>query len=240
MISLQNTPNCIGVNITGDMYDFRTLIESLQELVGAEGEHIGYAQVRIRFLRFCEEVESTMKDERKTVFMASGLKEIEGHRNVMTAVQEKNVYFQLPVLWTEILFISFVLNDLIELSAKNAKHYWDLVPATARQFQGVVADHLEETIGENKFRLLKSSLTPNFIGYYQNYATHYIDYLTTELLKNEVENRPSYISILARRVAIKDNYYIKAKHKIEKAASLLKIAVSDVTIYDVDIDQTEW
>ncbi|WOV88100.1 hypothetical protein QWT69_02965 [Sporosarcina oncorhynchi] len=240
MISLENTPNYAGVNIIGDIYDFRTLLESIRELVGAEGEHIGYDQVRARFLRFCDEVESAMTDDGKTVLRANGLKEIEGHGNVMTAVQENNVYFQIPVLWTEMLFISFVLNDLIELSAKNNKHYWDLVPATARQFQGVVADHLEETIGENKFRLLKSSLTPNFIGYYQNYAAHYIDYLTTELLKNEIEQRPSYISILARRVAIKDNYYIKAKRKIERAASLQKIAIRDVTLYEIDIDQIEW
>ena len=240
MISLENTPNNVGVNIIGDIYDFRTLLDSFRKLVGAEGEHIGYDQVRARFLRFCNEVESVLKDEGQTVQRANGLKEIEGHGNVMTAVQENNVYFQIPVLWTELLFISFVLNDLIELSAKNNKHYWDLVPATARQFQGVVADHVEETIGENKFRLLKSSLTPNFIGYYQNYAAHYIDYLTTELLKNEIEQRPAYVSIIARRIAIKDNYYIQAKRKIERAASLQKIAVNDVTLFEIDINLIKW
>lgn len=240
MISLENTPNNVGVNIIGDIYDFRTLLDSFRKLVGAEGEHIGYDQVRARFLRFCNEVESALKDEGQTVQRANGLKEIEGHGNVMTAVQENNVYFQIPVLWTELLFISFVLNDLIELSAKNNKHYWDLVPATARQFQGVVADHVEETIGENKFRLLKSSLTPNFIGYYQNYAAHYIDYLTTELLKNEIEQRPAYVSIIARRIAIKDNYYIQAKRKIERAASLQKIAVNDVTLFEIDINLIKW
>lgn len=242
MIRVENTPNNTGVYMSGDFNDFTRLYESIQFIVGEDGKYVGYAQVRLRFLEFCNDITAALHDEQKVVFVDNGLREVNGSKRgaTLTAIQDKNVYFQIPVLWSELLFISFVTNDFIEMYAKNNKHYWDIIPATLRKFQGIVAEHMEETIGEHKFRLLKSSLTPKFIGYYQNYAVPYIDQLAIDYLQNDIEERPSAVSILARRIAIKDSNYIKVKNRIEKLAIQQKIAISEVELPTVDTNELIW
>ncbi|MBD7984539.1 hypothetical protein H9649_08105 [Sporosarcina sp. Sa2YVA2] len=240
MICLENTPKNTGVYISGDINDFTLLLASLQLIIGENGDYVGYEQVRIRFLEFCSGIAESLHDERKVVFVDNGLKEVHGQGMTLTAVQDKNVYHKIPVLWSELLFIGYVANDFIEMNAKNNKHYWDIVPATIRLFQGVIAEHLEKTIGEHKFRLLKSSLTPKFIGYYQNYMVQYIDQLALDYLKNEIEDRDDAVSILARRIAIKDSNYIKTKKGIEKLAKQYKISVDDVEVAVVDTQKLDW
>lgn len=240
MIRLKNTPNHAGVYLSGDLHDVERLCASIREIVGEDGEYKGYAQVRLRILQFCDTLTAAVKEEQEIILVSNGLKETHSRGTTLTAVQENNVYFQIPILWSELLFIGFLLNEFIELSAKNNKHYWDIIPATVRQFQGVIAEQLEKTIGENKFRLLKSSLTPTFIGYYQNYIVQYIDYLAVEFLKNQIDDRQAAVSILARRIAIKDNNYIQIKRRVEKEASRQISSISEVQLFEIDKETINW
>ncbi|MGN7388919.1 DUF6904 family protein [Sporosarcina sp. SAFN-015] len=141
---------------------------------------------------------------------------------------ENNSYFRIRVLWPELLFLGFVLNDFIELSAKNRRHFWDSTQARLRLFQSIIGECLENTVGESKFRLLKGLLTPNFIGYYQNFVTQYIDHLNIEFLKMDKAKRLAHVSIVAKRVANKDAKYIKIKSQIEKIAMQDGVSLSVV------------
>lgn len=245
MIYVENTPNNAGVYISGDLNDITRLCESIQSIVGEDGEFVGYEHIRLRFLEFCKGITKALHDEQKVVFLDNGIREVNGRGSgtsgtTLTSIHNQNVYYQIPVLWSDLLFITYVANDFIEMYAKNNKHYWDIIPASLRKFQGIIADHIEETIGEHKFRLLKSSLTPNFIGYYQNYAVQYIDQLALDYLKNEVEDRNAAVSILARRIAVKDGNYIKMKNKIEKLAIHQKIPINQVQLPTVDTQKMVW
>ncbi|WP_407081839.1 DUF6904 family protein, partial [Psychrobacillus antarcticus] len=56
MISMQNTPNRLGVTTTGDFQDFEELYEALHTIVGEEMEYIHYDAVRIRVLGVCYDI----------------------------------------------------------------------------------------------------------------------------------------------------------------------------------------
>lgn len=241
MISLENTPNYAGVQLTGNQKDFEGLYDAIHAIIGDEGEYFGYEEVRIRVLVFCDELRHAMNGERGVVFIPNGLQQAKMKGGIsITALQEKNAYYQFQTLWPELLFIGFVLNDFIELSAKHKTHFWDIIPATVRQFQAVIGECLEKTVGEKKFRLLKPSLTPTFIGYYQNYILQYIDHLNIELLKMSKEKRYSCISITAKRVANKDKNYISIKRKVENTAMIERVSPSEVILPDAYPDKIIW
>ncbi|MFC5604750.1 DUF6904 family protein [Sporosarcina koreensis] len=217
MIWLENTPNYAGAYLSGDRNDFVSLNEAIHLVVGEEGEYPGYELVRLRILNLCNELNQAAKGQKEVILVPNGLERMNRSRLSIDS-KENNMYFRIRILWPELLFLGFVLNDFIELSAKHRQHFWDTTPARIRLFQSVIGEWLENTVGESKFRLLKSSLTPSFIGYYQNFVTQYIDHLNIEFLKMDKEKRLANVSIAAKRVANKDAKYIKIKRQIEKLA----------------------
>ncbi|MDW0113008.1 DUF6904 family protein [Sporosarcina saromensis] len=240
MICMENTPNFAGVHLAGDRNDFECLSKAIHAIVGDEGEFLGYEQVRQRVLEFCEEIHFTLDGQRGIAFVPNGVDKLVEKGVPVTPVSRKNAYYHFKVLWPEMLFIGFVMNEFIELSAKHRKHFWDLNPAVIRQFQAVLACCLEKTIGDKKFRLLKSALTPTFIGYYQNYYPQYIDYLNVELLKMPKEKRLANISIVAKRIANKDKNYIDLKRKIETEALLEKTCPTEVLPFELCPKEIVW
>ncbi|MCM3744072.1 hypothetical protein M3193_07940 [Sporosarcina luteola] len=217
MIWLEHTPNYAGVCLSGDRNDLASLTESINLVVGEEGEYPGYELVRLRVLHLCNELNQAVKGQKEATLLPIGPERMSMNSLAINST-ENNVYFRIRILWPELLFLGFVLNDFIELSAKNRQHFWDPTPAKIRLFQSVIGEFLENTVGESKFRLLRSSLTPNYIGYYQNFFTQYIDYLNTEFLKLDKAKRLDNVSIVAKRVANKDAKYMKIKMEIEKLA----------------------
>ncbi|MCM3636614.1 hypothetical protein M3152_02690 [Sporosarcina luteola] len=216
MIWLENTSNYAGLHLSGDKNDFVSLHEAIYSVVGEEGEYPGYEQVRLRILSLCKELDQATRGQREIILVPHGL---DSEKMMTSPIEsENNVYIRIQILWPELLFLGFVLNDFIELSAKHRKHFWDSTPARIRLFQSVIGDCLESTVGESKFRLIKGSLTPNFVGYYENFLTQYIDYLNIEFLKMDKEKRLANVSIAAKRVANMDAKYIKIKREIEKMA----------------------
>lgn len=230
MISLANTPSFKTVKMTGDKNDFESLSSAIQLIVGEEGEYGRYDHIRLFLMDFCEELRRAVGASHTAVLLHNGIKNDKEEYAKANVLPEKNVHYQIEKTWPELLFIGFVLNDFIGLSVKDAKHFWDITPATIRKFQGVISEILEETVGENKFRLLKGSLTPTFIGYYENYILQYIDHLQLEALKMPLEKRQSHLSIIAKRIAVKDDNYVKVKRQVETLALKEKIAVADVKL----------
>lgn len=216
MMWLENTTNNAGVHLSGDQNDFVSLHEAIHSVVGEEGEYPGYEQLRLLILNLSGELDQAAMGQRDMILVPHGL----DPEKLMTFPIEsgQNLYFRIQILWPELLFLGFVLNDFIELSAKHRKHFWDSTPARIRQFQSVIGECLENTVGESKFRLLKGSLTPNFVGYYENFLPQYIDYLNIEFLKMDKDKRLANVSIAAKRVANKDTKYVKIKRQIEKIA----------------------
>lgn len=240
MICLENTPNYAGVYLSGDVQDLNELHASLLTIIGEEGEYAGYDQVHHRVLRLCSDLQETMLGEGEIVNVPNGVDRETSCSINLSEVSGNNVYFQMKVLWPELLFVGFVLNDYVELAAKHKAHYWDPIHANVRQFQSLIGDCLEKTIGWDKFRLIKSYLTPTFIGYYQNYVTQYIDYLTNKFLRMNSEKRLANISIAAKRIADKGDSYMRIKRKVEITALKQGIDWEEVIIVEKDMEEIEW
>ncbi|GEN82419.1 hypothetical protein SLU01_07310 [Sporosarcina luteola] len=240
MICLENTPNYAGVYLSGDVHDLSMLHASLLTIIGEEGEYAGYDQLRHRVLRLCSDLEDAMVGQGEMVFVPNGIDRETISSITLSEVSESNVNFQMKVLWPELLFVGFVLNDYVELAAKHKAHYWDPIHANVRQFQSLIGECLEKTIGWDKFRLIKSYLTPTFIGYYQNYVTQYIDYLTNKFLRMNSEKRLANISIAAKRIADKGDSYMRIKRKVEIASIQQGIEWKEVIIVENNIEEIEW
>ncbi|MCM3709085.1 DUF6904 family protein [Sporosarcina luteola] len=239
MIWLENTPNYAGVYLSGDQNDLASLNEAINLVVGEEGEYPGYEHVRLRILGLCDELYKAAMGDREVILVP--IFQERGNMSVLPVDSTRNnVYFQVRVTWPDLLFLGFVLNDFIELSAKHRQHFWDSTPARIRQFQSVIGECLENTVGEHKFRLLKGSLTPNYIGYYENYVTQYIDYLNIEFLKMDKDKRLAHVSIAAKRVANRDSKYVKIKGRIEMLAMQEGVSLSTIEYPGSYPEEFEW
>jgi len=62
---------------------------------------------------------------------------------------EMNIYLTFEVLFPEMMFVSYALNDFIHLFERNNKtHAWNSTSMAVRKFQSTFATCLEETLPE--------------------------------------------------------------------------------------------
>lgn len=79
---------------------------------------------------------------------------------------DNNIYLTFEVMWPELLFVSFSLNDFIELYEKRSNtHPWDPTIIAVRKLQGAVARCLQG-------RLTNISIMAKRLGELDH---HYID-----------------------------------------------------------------
>lgn len=240
MIHVRNTPNYAGVKISGDIFDFEELYESLHLIAGEEGEYTGFGDVRIRVLGFCYDLRHAMMGNRGAKNVPSGLNR-DRMRHLSFVGSEYNVYYQFEVLWPELLFVSFSLTELITLyERKENVHAWDSSSASVRKFQAAVSSCLEKTLTEKKFLNLKKYMRTDRVVSYYKYATQYIDQLNIDFIEMNKEKRLNNISIIAKRIGERDHRYMEVKHKVLEVANFHGVSTSEIRFGEEYPEEIDW
>ncbi|HLU23427.1 MAG TPA: hypothetical protein VKZ77_13260 [Bacillaceae bacterium] len=226
MIQVKNTPNYIGVTISGDYYDFETLYDSLHAIVGDEWEWEDYEGARLRVLGVCYDIRHALMGHREVMFVENGLDEYK-MKQLSVIANDKNIYLACNVLWPEVLFVLMALNDFIRLYAKKQskgnyyalndyRNVWDPSIATVRSFQAVIAKCMKETIPETSINRVIKLMNHDY-SWADNYATQYLDELNCRFIEMEAEKRIKNITIMAKRIAEKGREYQAVNEAVLKA-----------------------
>lgn len=243
MLQIGNTPHYAGVTVSGDYQDLDELYEALHAVVGDEGEYGDYEAVRLRVLGVCYDIRHSLMGGRGAKAVPNGI-DRERARHMPIIAPETNIYLTFEVLWPEMLFVSFALNDFIQLYEKNTNaHSWDPAIAAVRKFQGAIARCLQETLSEAKFGNIKKYMRPHpYYGYksYSGYATQYVDRLNIKFLRMTPEKRLANISIMAKRLGELDRFYFADREAIYEAAREMGVPVSDVRFNEEYPEDFEW
>ena len=129
MLQITNTPNYAGVTVAGGYQDLDELYEALHEIVGDEDELPQYESTRIRVLGVCYDIRHSLMGNRGAITVPNGF-DRERARYMPMIAPDTNVYLTLEVIWPELLFVSFSLNDFIQLYEKRTNtHPWDPTPS---------------------------------------------------------------------------------------------------------------
>lgn len=217
MLNVNITPNCAGLQVDGDFYDFDQLYIALHEIVGEEDEYTEYSAVRIRVLGFCYDLRHANMGDRKVVHVDNGLtNEILKYHGIVGV--KKNLYLSFNTYLPEILFITMALNDFIKLYEKKVKHpIWNETIATVRILQSKITGCLEKILTPHKFKMMMNTINPYWQDYV-NYATQYLDLLNIRFLDWDSEKRLKNINIIAKRLAEKGEEYQSVKKDVYEAA----------------------
>lgn len=243
MLQINNTPHYAGVTVAGDYQDFDELYEALHDIVGEEDEFPAYDAPRLRVLGVCYDIRHSLMGDRGAITVPNGF-DRERARYMPIIAPENNVYLTFEVMWPELLFVSFSLNDFTQLYEKRTNtHPWDPTITAVRKFQGAVARCLQETLSEAKFGHFKKYIRPHkYGGYglYSGYATQYVDHLNIKFLKMKPEKRLANISIMAKRLGELDHNYMEARIAIQNAAHEMNAHVSEIRFKEEYPEDFEW
>lgn len=240
MLHVENTENYAGVTISGDNYDFEELYEALHSIVGEEEDHPAYEGARIRVLAVCYDLRHALMGTRTAVNKPNGL-DRERMRHLGFVGSDHNVYYQFEVLWPELLFVSFALNDFIEIHERSKTvHAWNAESAAVRKFQAAVGQCLQETLTEKKFANIKKYFSYSAYNNFAHYATQYIDKLNIDFIKMDKEKRFNHISIMAKRIAVRDQNYLNAQAQIREVAAEMGVSQLNIRFGEDYPDEIDW
>lgn len=240
MIKLESTPNYAGVFVSGDSNDFDELYEALHFVVGEEGEFAGLDQVRLRVLGVCYDLRHAMMGDRGVRFVPNGM-DRDKMRYLSIAGSESNIYLKFEVLWPELLFVSFSLNEFIDITVQSKKlHLWDPIIAAVRKFQAAVATCLAETLPESKFKMCKRYFEPHRLHSFYNYTTQYIDELNLKFIEMDADKRFANISIMVKRVNEKNDRYYIVREDVEATAKHYGVSTDMIKIKGEYPEEIDW
>lgn len=249
MIHVSSTPNAAGVAVIGDFLDIEALYEALHTVMGDEGEVTQYEGARLRVMGVCYDLRHALMADRGVEFVDNGL-DVEMSKRLGIIAPDKNVYYKVEVLWPEVLFAIMVLNDFVLYYAKRQskasyapltdwRTLWDPAITGVRMFQSAVIQCLKETISEASFpRVVKliNSTYPKM----DRYVIQYVDLLNVRFLNMDRDRRLKNISVMAKRLAEKNEEYRELEQEVTAAARHHNCAVENIQI-DMDYPEDyEW
>ncbi|QSO48388.1 hypothetical protein JZ786_05215 [Alicyclobacillus mengziensis] len=144
MLTIRNTANLAGIEISGDHQDLDTLYMALLMIIGDEGDFPTYEGARIRTLGVMYDVRHAFQADREFEFVDNGMDE-DTMKLLDMITPQKNLYYKCQVYYPEALFVTMATNDFIRLYAKkqaksatyplmDKKNLWDSHIATADCF----------------------------------------------------------------------------------------------------------
>lgn len=248
MLFAENTPNNLGVTLCGDQKDFEYLYEALHMMV--EDEEY-FSSARIRVLGICYDIRHALMGNREYQFVENGLtNEIKKYQGFIAS--DKNVYLKIYVLWPEMLFVLWALNDFSLHYAKkitknqsmynlltNPKLIWDRTYIQIREFQAAIADCIQETVMEHTFtRLINTMNRRSMCGVH--YFTQYIDLLNIKFSEMDAEKRLKNISVYAKRIAEQSDEYQQLASEIRESAKKYNCSVDEIRLKLEYPEDMEW
>ena len=250
MLTLKNTANLAGIEISGDHQDLDTLYMALLMIIGDEEDFPTYEGARLRVLGVMYDIRHAFQADREFEFVDNGM-DAESMKLLGMITPESNLYFKVNVYYPEALFVTIALNDFIRLYAKkqaksatyplmDKKNLWDSHIATARLFQSLVINCLKEAVTEASFKRILNLLHKDYT-WTDGYATQYLDMLNIRYLNMEdKEERAKSLSSLVKRMTEKGKEYQEIERGVRETARANNCSTEDISLsnwnYPEEID----
>ncbi|QVK17142.1 hypothetical protein KHQ81_09600 [Mycoplasmatota bacterium] len=236
MIYLKDTPHHLGVSVYGDFNDFEKLLTTLYDIVGSEGEYEDYELSKVRILGFCYDIRHAIMGDREHEFMDNGPGIYPGREDL----PKENVYWKFNVLWPEIIYICFVLNDFIRLMKKRYKVLeWNPTIAQVINLQSAITICLQDILSKTAFQKFKKGMQLQPY-YFKSYITQFIDNLNYEFMMIDDNKRIRKLGSFINQMIQQDEEYESIKKDITTYALENHIPLMDVQL-DLDFpDDMIW
>lgn len=257
MLSVEWTKRKTGVTIVGDAEDFYQLTDAIYMVTIDEDDrkrsHL--IEMSTRVLGFCYDVRHAGMGDRDVRLVENGM-----NRDLMRAhgivASEKNVYYSVNVLFPEMVYVTFALNQLltaraITLAKKKSGTYARLHPLAIWDAPNAILLHLQAQFA----RCVSSALTPpsyqNWLKELNDYhspeqmCTQYLDLWNMNWLNMSPEKREKSVLSVTRRIAqfAGDSDHISIRKVVDEAAHEYGISRDEVEIEGIDYpdeDQMQW
>ncbi len=249
MLTLTNTPNFAGIEISGDHHDLNTLYMALLMIVGDEGEYGNYEGARLRVFAMMYDIRHAFQGDREFRLVRNILDE-ERIRGLETTIPEANLYYKCDVYYPEALFVVLAINDFIWLYAKkqaksapfpllDKKNLWDTYIATARLFQSLMMNCVKKVITEASFNRVKNLMHKDY-PWMAGYATQYLDTLNIRYLNlRDREQRAKELSKIVKRMMERSEEYRQIEAEVRAMAREHNCSVEDISLAE-DYPEVEW
>ncbi|SHJ72914.1 DUF6904 family protein [Alicyclobacillus tolerans] len=249
MLTLRNTPNLAGIEISGDYLDLDTLYLALHTAVGDEGEFPAYEGARLCVLGLCYDLRHAVQGDREVGFVPNGM-DADRMKFLGLIAPEKNLYYKVNALYPEILFVTIALNDFIRLYAKkqaksapfpllDKKNLWDSAIANVRLFQSQVINCVKAVVSEASFKRITNLMHKDY-PWTDGYATQYLDLLNIRYLNiGDREERAKALSTTVKRMVEKGKEYQQVEQEVRAMAREHNCSVEDISLVE-DYPDVEW
>lgn len=250
MLTLQNTPNLTGIEISGDYLDLDALYMSLLIIIGDEGEYGNYEGARLRVLGIMHDIRHAFQGDREVEFVENGM-DADRMRMMEMVTPEINVYYKCQVYYPEALFATMALNDFIRLYAKkqaksapypllDKKNQWDAHIANVRLFQSLVTDCVKEVVTEASFKRMVNLMHQDYT-WTDGYATQYLDMLNIRYLNIEDrEERGKVLSTMVKRMVEKGEEYQETERDVREMAIAHNCSMENISLSWDYPEEIEW
>lgn len=248
MIKFENTENLTGVCITGDYYDFDNLVDAFHKITVDEysEKNSQYAEMSLRVLGVCYDIRHAYQGDREVILLDNNMddEKMKYHPVITTT---KNVYYKCNILYTEMLYTTIALNELIKLRMKelSKKKYlyeilydknviWDDTIATIRNFQAEFAKCVKEFLTERSYNMWLKYM--NHENYIFTMYQQYLDILSIEYINMTKEKRLKSFTKISKRIAEFDNddEYTYIKKSIDEAAKSYNCHRNELRLRDME------
>lgn len=250
MIFVENTPNNLGVTISGDFRDFEQLYYALHKVCEDEEGLRFYTGSRMRVLGMCYEIRHALQGDRGYSYVDNGV-DADWKRKMSTLAPDKNLYLQINMLWPEILYITMVLNKLVRLYAmqisktsydKDAftspKVFWDNSITQIRVLQSAIIECLQQIITPNTFSRTVNTIYDRFD--LSNYLSQYIDLINHRFIEMTPEKRLKNISISLKRMVEQGEEYQELLYAVKEAAREAQVSIDNIRLNLEFPDTMDW
>lgn len=250
ILTIRNTPNLAGIEISGDYQDLDTLYLALLMIIGDEGDFPPYAGARIRILGMMYDIRHAFQGDREFEFVQNGM---DNHRMKLLGLitPDKNLYYKANVYYPEALFVTMAINDFIRLYAKlqaksstyplmDKKNLWDRNIATARLFQSLIVNCLEKAVTEASLKRIVNLLYKDYT-WTDRYTTQYLDMVNIRYLSIEdKEERAKALTKTVKRMVEKGKEYQDIEENVLEMATANNCSTEEISLRWEYPEEIEW
>lgn len=250
MLTLRNTPNLAGIAISGDTHDLEFLYQGLHQVVGDEEEFLPYDSVRLRVLGVCYDIRHAFQGDRELEYVKTGMSR-DRMRWLGRIAPEQNLYYQVPVLYPELLFVTMALNDFVRLySQKLARSQpfplldkrvlWDPAVAAVRLLQSQVAGCLRDAVSPASYGRIMN-LMHHHSPWMAHYCHQYLDIVNLRYLDlADGQQRKKALLTTVKRLVEKGPEYQGLVASIHDFARVNGCLVDDVRVSPGYPETIDW
>lgn len=238
MLTMTNTPNHTGVQISGDYFDLDELNKAIYYIIGDENKYYDYAGSRTRILGISYEIRHAAQGDRNVEFVFNGLNEHTKKQHSFIA-PDKNIYFSVEILWPEILYAALALKDFVKLHRKQNEFVdWDIYLPVISRFQALILDCLHGQIPETAYQdVLKVFHEASTL---EDYAVQYIDFLNLKYIDMSKIQKEQALPLIALKIAAQDKDYMAFRNQVLAVANPEKRPIHEIRLQADYPEDIEW